>query len=263
MKDVAAELIAQLPLVERVLRIEEEQFVRTLDRGLLLLEDALANLGDAKVIPGEVVFKLYDTYGFPADLTADVVREREIGIDEEGASRLRWRSSAPVRKRGFQFRCELQRRAEARFRDPFTGYKQLSQNTQVVGIYKDGVEVNGLIAGEEAVIVLAETPSMRSPAVRWATAASSRWMTASSPSPTPRKRARRSSTRAIWNWVPWRRGAEVEAVVDGDRRQAIALNHSVTHLLHAALRQALGARDPEGSWWAPSACALTSPTSKG
>lgn len=84
MKDVAAELIAQLPLVERVLRIEEEQFVRTLDRGLLLLEDALANLGDAKVIPGEVVFKLYDTYGFPADLTADVVREREIGIDEEG-----------------------------------------------------------------------------------------------------------------------------------------------------------------------------------
>ncbi|MDT9151268.1 alanine--tRNA ligase-related protein, partial [Escherichia coli] len=77
-KDVAAELIAQLPLVERVLRIEEEQFVRTLDRGLLLLEDVLANLGDAKVIPGEVVFKLYDTYGFPADLTADVVREREI-----------------------------------------------------------------------------------------------------------------------------------------------------------------------------------------
>ncbi len=98
MKDVAAELITQLPLVERVLRIEEEQFVRTLDRGLLLLEDVLANLGDAKVIPGEVVFKLYDTYGFPADLTADVVRERGSASTKR-ASRPRWRNSVLVPKR--------------------------------------------------------------------------------------------------------------------------------------------------------------------
>ncbi|MEN9585673.1 MAG: hypothetical protein RLZZ616_2679, partial [Pseudomonadota bacterium] len=157
MKDVAAELIAQLPLVERVLRIEEEQFVRTLDRGLLLLEDVLTNLGDAKIIPGEVVFKLYDTYGFPADLTADVVREREIGIDEEGFNAEMEKQRARA-KEASSFGVNYNEVLKLDFETPFTGYKQLSQKTTVVGIYKDGVEVNGLISGEEAVVVLAETP---------------------------------------------------------------------------------------------------------
>ena len=84
MGDAYPELNSQQPVIERVLKQEEEQFVRTLDRGLALLEDALAELGDAKVVPGEVVFKLYDTYGFPADLTADVVRDRDYTIDEAG-----------------------------------------------------------------------------------------------------------------------------------------------------------------------------------
>ena len=239
MKDVAAELIAQLPLVERVLRIEEEQFVRTLDRGLLLLEDALANLGDAKVIPGEVVFKLYDTYGFPADLTADVVREREIGIDEEGFKAEMEKQRARA-KEASSFGVNYNDVLKLDFETPFTGYKQLSQNTQVVGIYKDGVEVNGLIAGEEAVIVLAETPFYAESGGQVGDSGILKVDDGIFAVTDTQKAGKAIIHKGYLELGTLEKGAEVEAVVDGDRRQAIALNHSVTHLLHAALRQALG-----------------------
>ncbi|MCR3928240.1 alanine--tRNA ligase [Aeromonas caviae] len=239
MKDVAAELIAQLPLVERVLRIEEEQFVRTLDRGLLLLEDALANLGDAKVIPGEVVFKLYDTYGFPADLTADVVREREIGIDEEGFKAEMEKQRARA-KEASSFGVNYNDVLKLDFETPFTGYKQLSQNTQVVGIYKDSVEVNGLIAGEEAVIVLAETPFYAESGGQVGDSGILKVDDGIFAVTDTQKAGKAIIHKGYLELGTLEKGAEVEAVVDGDRRQAIALNHSVTHLLHAALRQALG-----------------------
>ncbi|MGL6383411.1 alanine--tRNA ligase [Aeromonas caviae] len=239
MKDVAAELIAQLPLVERVLRIEEEQFVRTLDRGLLLLEDALANLGNAKVIPGEVVFKLYDTYGFPADLTADVVREREIGIDEEGFKAEMEKQRARA-KEASSFGVNYNDVLKLDFETPFTGYKQLSQNTQVVGIYKDGVEVNGLIAGEEAVIVLAETPFYAESGGQVGDSGILKVDDGIFAVTDTQKAGKAIIHKGYLELGTLEKGAEVEAVVDGDRRQAIALNHSVTHLLHAALRQALG-----------------------
>ncbi len=239
MKDVAAELIAQLPLVERVLRIEEEQFVRTLDRGLLLLEDALANLGDAKVIPGEVVFKLYDTYGFPADLTADVVREREIGIDEEGFKAEMEKQRARA-KEASSFGVNYNDVLKLDFETPFTGYKQLSQNTLVVGIYKDGVEVNGLIAGEEAVIVLAETPFYAESGGQVGDSGILKVDDGIFAVTDTQKAGKAIIHKGYLELGTLEKGAEVEAVVDGDRRQAIALNHSVTHLLHAALRQALG-----------------------
>ncbi|MGL6301167.1 alanine--tRNA ligase [Aeromonas caviae] len=239
MKDVAAELIAQLSLVERVLRIEEEQFVRTLDRGLLLLEDVLANLGDAKVIPGEVVFKLYDTYGFPADLTADVVREREIGIDEEGFKAEMEKQRARA-KEASSFGVNYNDVLKLDFETPFTGYKQLSQNTQVVGIYKDGVEVNGLIAGEEAVIVLAETPFYAESGGQVGDSGILKVDDGIFAVTDTQKAGKAIIHKGYLELGTLEKGAEVEAVVDGDRRQAIALNHSVTHLLHAALRQALG-----------------------
>ncbi|MFM5222555.1 alanine--tRNA ligase [Aeromonas caviae] len=239
MKDVAAELIAQLPLVERVLRIEEEQFVRTLDRGLLLLEDVLANLGDAKVIPGEVVFKLYDTYGFPADLTADVVREREIGIDEEGFKAEMEKQRARA-KEASSFGVNYNDVLKLDFETPFIGYKQLSQNTQVVGIYKDGVEVNGLIAGEEAVIVLAETPFYAESGGQVGDSGILKVDDGIFAVTDTQKAGKAIIHKGYLELGTLEKGAEVEAVVDGDRRQAIALNHSVTHLLHAALCQALG-----------------------
>ena len=239
MKDVAAELIAQLPLVERVLRIEEEQFVRTLDRGLLLLEEVLANLGDAKVIPGEVVFKLYDTYGFPADLTADVVREREIGIDEEGFKAEMEKQRARA-KEASSFGVNYNEVLKLDFETPFTGYKQLSEKTTVVGIYKDGVEVNGLIAGEEAVVVLAETPFYAESGGQVGDSGILKVDDGIFAVTDTQKAGKAIIHKGYLELGTLEKGAEVEAVVDGERRQAIALNHSVTHLLHAALRQALG-----------------------
>lgn len=239
MKDVAAELIAQLPLVERVLRIEEEQFVRTLDRGLLLLEDVLANLGDAKVIPGEVVFKLYDTYGFPVDLTADVVREREIGIDEEGFKAEMEKQRARA-KEASSFGVNYNEVLKLDFETPFTGYKQLSEKTTVVGIYKDGVEVNGLIAGEEAVVVLAETPFYAESGGQVGDSGILKVDDGIFAVTDTQKAGKAIIHKGYLELGTLEKGAEVEAVVDGERRQAIALNHSVTHLLHAALRQALG-----------------------
>jgi alanyl-tRNA synthetase len=239
MKDVAAELIAQLPLVERVLRIEEEQFVRTLDRGLLLLEDVLTNLGDAKIIPGEVVFKLYDTYGFPADLTADVVREREIGIDEEGFNAEMEKQRARA-KEASSFGVNYNEVLKLDFETPFTGYKQLSQKTTVVGIYKDGVEVNGLISGEEAVVVLAETPFYAESGGQVGDSGILKVDDGIFAVTDTQKAGKAIIHKGYLELGTLEKGALVEAVVDGERRQAVALNHSVTHLLHAALRQALG-----------------------
>ncbi|UZE59218.1 alanine--tRNA ligase [Aeromonas veronii] len=239
MKDVAAELIAQLPLVERVLRIEEEQFVRTLDRGLLLLEDALDNLGDAKVIPGEVVFKLYDTYGFPADLTADVVREREIGIDEEGFKAEMEKQRARA-KEASSFGVNYNEMLKLDFETPFTGYKTLTERTRVVGIYKGVEEVSGLIAGDEAVIVLEETPFYAESGGQIGDSGTLKVDDGIFAVTDTLKAGKAIIHKGYMELGTLEKDAEVEAVVDADRRQAIALNHSVTHLLHAALRQALG-----------------------
>lgn len=239
MKDVAEALIAQLPLVERVLRIEEEQFVRTLDRGLLLLEDVLANLGDAKVIPGEVVFKLYDTYGFPADLTADVVRERKIGIDEEGFNAEMEKQRARA-KEASHFGVNYNEMLKLDVETPFTGYKSLSERTRVVGIYNGVEEVSGLIAGDEAVIVLEQTPFYAESGGQIGDSGILKVDDGIFAVTDTLKTGKAIIHKGYMELGTLEKGAEVEAVVDADRRQAIALNHSVTHLLHAALRQSLG-----------------------
>ena len=239
MKDVAEELIAQLPLVERVLRIEEEQFVRTLDRGLLLLEDVLANLGDAKVVPGEVVFKLYDTYGFPADLTADVVRDRDIAIDEVGfhAEMAKQRARA---KEASSFGVNYNDVLKLDFETPFTGYKTLTEQTRVLGIYKEGVQVSGLIAGEEAVVVLEQTPFYAESGGQVGDTGIIRVDDGIFAVTDTQKAGKAIVHTGYLELGTLEEGATVVAEVDGERRQAVALNHSVTHLLHAALRQALG-----------------------
>ncbi|MCS3456276.1 alanyl-tRNA synthetase [Aeromonas sp. BIGb0405] len=239
MKDVATELSAQLSLVERVLRIEEEQFVRTLDRGLLLLEDVLANLGDAKVIPGDVVFKLYDTYGFPADLTADVVREREIGIDEEGFHTEMAKQRARA-KEASSFGVNYNDVLKLDFETPFTGYQALTEQTRVLAIYKDGVQVSGLIAGEEAVVVLEKTPFYAESGGQVGDTGIIKVDDGIFAVTDTRKAGKAIIHTGYLELGTLEEGAAVVAEVDEERRQAVALNHSVTHLLHAALRQALG-----------------------
>ncbi|MBZ6072525.1 alanine--tRNA ligase [Aeromonas schubertii] len=239
MADVGEELIAQRALVERVLRIEEEQFVRTLDRGLLLLEEVLANLGDAKVVPGYVVFKLYDTYGFPADLTADVVRDRDIGIDEAGfhAEMEKQRARA---KEASSFGVNYNEMLKLDVETPFTGYKSLSEQTRVVGIYKGTDEVSGLIAGDEAVIVLEQTPFYAESGGQVGDTGVIRVDDGVFAVTDTQKAGKAIIHKGYMELGTLEKGAAVLAEVDGERRQAIALNHSVTHLLHAALRQALG-----------------------
>ena len=239
MKDVAGELIAQLPLVERVLRIEEEQFVRTLDRGLLLLEDVLANLGDAKVVPGEVVFKLYDTYGFPADLTADVVRERDISIDEEGFT-VEMQKQRARAKEASSFGVNYNEMLKLDFETPFTGYQNLSERTRVLGIYKGTEEVSGLIAGDEAVIVLEQTPFYAESGGQVGDSGTLKVDDGIFAVTDTLKAGKAIIHKGYMELGTLEKGAEVEAVVDDARRQDVALNHSVTHLLHAALRQSLG-----------------------
>ncbi|MDO2949118.1 alanine--tRNA ligase [Aeromonas simiae] len=239
MKDVAEALIAQQSQVERVLRIEEEQFVRTLDRGLLLLEDVLNELGDAKEIPGDVVFKLYDTYGFPADLTADVVRDRGIGIDEAGFQ-VEMEKQRARAKEASSFGVNYNEMLKLDVETPFIGYKSLSEQTRILGIYKGTDEVNGLIAGDEAVIVLEQTPFYAESGGQVGDTGTIKMDDGIFAVTDTQKAGKAIIHKGYMEQGTLEKGAAVLAEVDSERRQAIALNHSVTHLLHAALRQALG-----------------------
>ena len=157
MADAYPELHSQQPIIERVLKQEEEQFVRTLDRGLALLEEALSALGDAKVVPGDVVFKLYDTYGFPADLTADVVRDRDYTIDEAGFQA----EMEKQRERGkgaSNFAVDYNKRLKIEQESQFIGYNQLAGDDVITNLIKQDAEVGLIHEGDEAFVVLANTP---------------------------------------------------------------------------------------------------------
>ncbi len=156
MGDAAKGLKATQSIVEKALKAEEEQFARTLERGLGILDAALSELkGDT--LDGETVFKLYDTYGFPMDLTADVCRERNIKVDEDGfdAAMAEQRSRAQAAGQfGADYNAGLKIDADSEF----CGYSELSGNGKVIGIYVDGQAVDTLDAGQQAVIVLDKTP---------------------------------------------------------------------------------------------------------
>ena len=156
MGEAFPELKSQQAHIERVLKAEEEQFAKTLEQGLKILEQDLAELkGD--VVPGDVVFKLYDTYGFPMDLTGDIARERSLTIDEEGferemeAQRVRARSAS-------SFGMDYNSLVKVDVATEFTGYKATRGSAKVVGLYKDGQSVDVLSEGEEGVVVLNQTP---------------------------------------------------------------------------------------------------------
>ncbi|WP_236208304.1 alanine--tRNA ligase [Pseudomonas tohonis] len=238
MGDAFPELKQQQAHIERVLKTEEEQFAKTLENGLKILEQDLAGLSGS-VIPGNVVFKLYDTYGFPADLTADIARERELTIDEEGferemeAQRQRARESSSF---GMDYNSLVKVDGETRF----LGYQGHSGAGQIVALFKDGQAVDSLKEGEEGVVVLDQTPFYAESGGQvgdcgYLEGAGVRFDV-------------RDTTKAGGAFLhhgvvaqgSLSTGASVKAEVAGDVRQATALNHSATHLLHAALRQVLG-----------------------
>jgi len=239
------------PLAERVLRQEEERFAQTLANGMVLLEGAIRNLHGANVIDGDTVFKLYDTYGFPIDLTADIARERGLGVDQRGfdaAMEEQRRRSQEASK----FAADLQSDTSVTARTQFRGYDGLSASGQVVALLRQGARVEALAAGEEGEVVLDRTPFYAEAGGQVGDAGE---LTARGVRFVVSDTQKRSAAYAHIGRLAEGRiriGDTLEAQVDVPRREATVLNHSATHLLHAALRRVLGTHvQQKGSLVAP------------
>ena len=224
---------------ERVIKQEEERFAQTLANGMVLLESAIRNLRGAKVIDGDTVFKLYDTYGFPVDLTADVARERGLAIDQA-----RFETAMEEQRRRSQerskFNVDLTSGTTLEGRTLFRGYEGLSDSGNVVALLKKGAAVESLEAGDEGEVVLDRTPFYAEAGGQVGDAgqlisSGVRFMV----SDTQKRGAAHSHIGKLLEGR-LRVGDSLEAEVDGARREATALNHTATHLLHAALRKVLG-----------------------
>lgn len=228
----------QQAVVEKVLRIEEDNFGRTLDRGLAILNEALDNLSD-KELDGETVFKLYDTYGFPADLTNDVARERGFTIDEAGFESAMEEQRQRAREAG-QFDTDYNTKIKVDGSTEFCGYTATEGRSIISHLFVDGEEVTSLSAGDKAIVVLDETPFY---------AESGGQAGDTGVLETTAGRFVVEDTQKLGNAIAHHgelqegvlaQGDEVKALVDEARRTASSLNHSATHLLHAALRHVLG-----------------------
>jgi len=235
MGEAFPELKSQQTAIEKTIRQEEDSFATTLDKGMKLLEDAIGKLADA-VIPGEVVFKLYDTYGFPLDLTADIARERGLKLDEAGYERemqaQRTRARAASQFKGGE---------ALRFEGPatvFTGYEGLLlEGAKVLAVFKDGEPVEALEVGEAAVVVLDQTPFY---AEGGGQIGDSGHLAGFKVTDTQKITGGAFGHHGVLETGALRVGDVLTATVEGSARRATMRNHSATHLLHAALRQVLG-----------------------
>lgn len=238
MGEAFPELKSQQAHIERVLKAEEEQFAKTLEQGLRILEQDLAQLkGD--VVPGDVVFKLYDTYGFPMDLTADIARERELTIDEAGferemdAQRERARSASA-------FGLDYNSLVKVDSATEFLGYDATEGQGKIIALYKDGQSVDQLGEGEQGVVVLDRTPFY---AESGGQVGDSGFLQAGAARFDVRDTTKTGGAflhHGVVTSGALLIGSPVEAKVDADVQHATSLNHSATHLLHEALRQVLG-----------------------
>ena len=255
MGDAYPELVQGLAHTERVLKREEKRFAETLDQGMEMLEVAIANL-DGTEVPGDVVFKLYDTYGFPVDLTADIARERGLTVDQAGfdkamATQRERARSAHKFSAGKEDLKLTAHRATARATN-FTGYERDEETSEVVALFQGTESVDELVKGDVGAVILSSTPfyaesggqigdtgSLENPSVSFSVIDT------------------KKSGAAIVHFGSVLKGAlkvghEVSAQIDAERRQAVRLNHSATHLMHAALRKVLGEHvQQKGSLVAP------------
>jgi alanyl-tRNA synthetase len=238
------ELAKAQSAVEKALRQEEQRFGETLEQGMKLFEEVVAG-GDGKVVAGEDAFRLYDTYGFPVDLTADIARERGMEVDMDGferameAQRERARAASRFESKG-QLPAEL---VSTLAPTEFLGYEMLeSADGKVLAIVRDGVALEALEDGEEAVVLLDRTPFYAESGGQVGDTGMLDGMGGSFVVRDTQKLAGAYHGHAgRWTGAqPLRVGQVMHARVDGERRQAIVLNHSATHLLHAALRKVLG-----------------------
>jgi alanyl-tRNA synthetase len=230
-------LKAEAQRIVDVLRNEEERFFETLENGMDILDAALKD--DAKVLPGDVAFKLHDTYGFPLDLTQDVCRERGVAVDEAGFEAAMNRQKAAGRAAGkFKMDRALDYTGEGH---PFTGYERLEEPSKVVALYREGTPVQQLAEGESGVVVLSTTPFY---AESGGQVGDCGQITAEGVQfgveDTQKIKSDVYGHHGTQTQGTLKVGDAVMAKVDVARRQATMRNHSVTHLMHKALREVLG-----------------------
>ncbi|WP_311750429.1 alanine--tRNA ligase [Proteus columbae] len=238
MAEAGEELKRQQDIVEKVLKTEEEQFARTLERGLQLLDEELAQLTD-DVLPGETAFRLYDTYGFPLDLTADVCRERNIKVDEKGfevameEQRKRARESSG-------FGTDYNSLIKVDSRSEFSGYEHDEQQGTITAIFHNGQSVTELKAGEEGIIFLNKTAFYAESGGQVGDKGVLTGKDSLFEVTDTQKYGKAIGHIGKVNVGSFIVNHKINAAIDTARRDAIRLNHSATHLLHAALRQVLG-----------------------
>lgn len=236
------------PLIEETLQREEVQFRRTLANGLRLLDEATAGMGEGASLPGETAFKLYDTYGFPYDLTEDALRARGIGVDRAGfdtamaqqkaAARAAWKGSGEAADSEVWF--DIAERVGA---TEFTGYTASTGEAQVVALVKDGKEVDSATAGDAVAVITNQTPFYGESGGQSGDAGTIAGADGLSlnVSDTGKPLGRLHAHHATVDTGTIKVGDVVKLDIDVARRDAIRANHSATHLLHAALRNRLGA----------------------
>ncbi len=224
--------------IEKVLLQEEEQFTRTLDKGMKLLEESIASM-NGDVISGETVFTLYDTYGFPVDLTEDIARERDLKVDIEGfekaleAQRERARASS---KFGANYNDQLVIEGATEF----TGYENTAGQAKVHALFVEGKPVELISEGQQATVVLEQTPFYGESGGQVGDTGLLNFATGSLRVVDTQKQGGHHLHQVEVVSGELKAGEEVSASIDADKRHATSLNHSATHLLHAALRQVLG-----------------------
>ncbi|WP_105478812.1 alanine--tRNA ligase [Escherichia coli] len=238
MGSAGEDLKRQQAQVEQVLKTEEEQFARTLERGLALLDEELAKLsGDT--LDGETAFRLYDTYGFPVDLTADVCRERNIKVDEAGFEAAMEEQRRRAREAsGFGADYNAMIRVDSA--SEFKGYDHLELNGKVTALFVDGKAVDAINAGQEAVVVLDQTPYYAESGGQVGDKGELKGANFSFVVEDTQKYGQAIGHIGKLAAGSLKVGDAVQADVDEARRARIRLNHSATHLMHAALRQVLG-----------------------
>lgn len=231
------ELAKQQEIIEKVLRIEEEQFGKTLERGLAILEESLSDLkGD--IIPGDLVFKLYDTYGFPADLTADVARERQVTIDHQGFEECMAVQRKTAQQAG-KFGADYNEQLKSEKLTEFKGYDSTHHSATVVEIFAGGEAVQLLEDGQQGIVVLDRTPFY---AESGGQTGDTGTITVAGGEFNVTNTTKLGNAFAHHGTVQGRIGVndKVDATIDDARRDSIKKNHTATHILHEALRQLLG-----------------------
>lgn len=238
MGEAYPELAKNQAHVEKMLKLEEEQFAKTLDNGMKLLEDAISKLkGDT--ISGETVFKLYDTYGFPVDLTADIAREKDLKVDEAGFEACMQQQKNKARAAS-NFKVDYTDTLNLEGETHFTGYDHLKDSGKVIALFKDGTEVQSLTAGDEGMIVLDSTPFYGESGGQVGDKGllengGSEFIVTDTT-----KEQKNHLHHGEVKSGSINLGDSLTANVDEAKREQTALHHSATHLLHAALREQLG-----------------------